>query len=345
MNNLQVLLPTSTSLSVNESANSLILVATKRDIKRMLKVVHALDTSIASVSTIKVFQLRYADAKQMATEIQTLFAPQGTQGAGGPGAFRAQLFNMFRGGGFGPGGPGGPGGAGGTSSAGNGAQTAKVSATSDDYSNSLIVSAPSDMMQTISDMVQQIDVPTTDVTELRVFELHHADAVELADQISQLFPDTSKTSDNNAGGGGGFRFGGPFGFGRGNNQATSSDRNRKKSQVIAVADPRTQRLMVTAASELMPHIAQMIAELDSVDARHEVVKVFDLKNADPQDVNQVLADLFNRSGQMRSSSSSSSQSLLGTRNPLTQRETATITSPSTQTTSSGRGAAGINTGF
>jgi type II secretory pathway component GspD/PulD (secretin) len=199
------------------------------------------------------------------------------------------------------------------------------------------------LMQTISDMVQQIDVATTDVTELRVFKLVHADPVELADQLGQLFPDTSKSADNTGGGGFGFRFGGPFGRG-GLNQTTSNDRSKKKSQVLAVADPRTSSLLVSAASELMPHIAEMITQLDSVDARHEVVKVFDLRNADPQDVNQVLADLFNRSGQMRSSSSSS-QTLLGTRNPLYQRETATITSPSTQNSSSSRGAAGINTGF
>ena len=101
MNNLQVLLPVSANLSVNESANTLIMVATKTDIRRMLKIVTALDTSIASVSSIKVFPLRYADAKALATVIQQLFAPQtANQGGNNP---RAQFFNMMRGGG-GPGG-------------------------------------------------------------------------------------------------------------------------------------------------------------------------------------------------------------------------------------------------
>ena len=57
--NLQQLLPTSATLSANESANSLILVATKTDIQRILKIVNALDTSIASVSSIRVIPLRY----------------------------------------------------------------------------------------------------------------------------------------------------------------------------------------------------------------------------------------------------------------------------------------------
>ncbi len=55
--NLELLLPTTATLSANESANSLILVATKTDIKRMLKIISALDTSIASVSSIRVIPL------------------------------------------------------------------------------------------------------------------------------------------------------------------------------------------------------------------------------------------------------------------------------------------------
>ena len=65
--NLQLLLPTTATLSANESANTLILVATKTDIKRCSRSSHALDTSIASVSSIRVIPLRYADAKDTAT--------------------------------------------------------------------------------------------------------------------------------------------------------------------------------------------------------------------------------------------------------------------------------------
>jgi type II secretory pathway component GspD/PulD (secretin) len=254
---------------------------------------------------------------------------------------------MFRGGG-GFGGPGGPGGfgapGGGGSGGGGGGSTAKVSVTSDDYSNCLIVSAPNDLLVTISDMIREIDVPTTDVTELRVFKLKHADPVEMADEINTLFPDTSRSGSDN-GPGFGFRFGGPFGgFGR-NNQAVSSDRTKKKSQVIAVAEPRTASIMVTAASELMPHIADMIDQLDSIDGKHDIVKVFELKNADPQDVNQILADLFHKTGTMGSSSSANSRNQMGQGNALYQRENATVTSPSTMQNNSSRGAANINTGF
>jgi len=326
MNNLQVLLPTSANLSVNESANTLILVATKTDIRRMLRIVRALDTSIASVSSIKVFPLRYADAKELATVIQQLFAQQS-----GPNAFgnnpRAQFFNMMRGGPFG--GPGG--GQGGNNNGANAAGT-KVTAAADELSNSLIVSASTELMATITDMVQQIDQPATDVTELRVFHLANADPTELADQLSQLFPDdTTRSGTTQNLGGGGFRF-----FGGRNNQSTPSDRVKKKGRVLAVPDPRTSSLLVSAAGDLMPQIAEMIERLDASPAKREIVKVFDLQNADPQDVNQVLQDLFQRSGNIRANNNNTRTSLLGQGNPLTQRETQQQTT-TTPTISSGFG--------
>jgi type II secretory pathway component GspD/PulD (secretin) len=320
MNNLMILLPTSATLSVNESANTLILVATKTDIRRMLKIVSILDTSIASVSSIKVFPLRYADAKDLATVIQQLFTQPSNQNAAGNNA-RAQFFNMMRGGFGGPGGPGGPGNGNSSGGAPNGA---KVTAAADEYSNSLIVSASPELMATITEMVSQIDQPATDVTEMRVFHLINADPSELADQLATLFPDDTRTGANQNQGGAGFRF-----FGGRNNQATTSDRMKKKGRVLAVPDPRTSSLLVSAAGDLMPQIAEMITQLDASPAKKEVVKVFDLQNADPQDVNQVMQDLFQRSGNIRANNNNTRTSLLGQGNPLLQRETQQQTTTST----------------
>lgn len=310
MNNLQVLLPTTATLSVNESANSLILVATKTDIRRMLKVVTALDTSIASVSSIRVFPLQYADARQLATVVQQLFAP--TQSGANAMNPRAQLFNMFRGG------PGGQGGAPGAGAAGN-AAASRVVAAADEYSNSLIVSAGPDLLETIAKMVAEVDSPQSDITELRVFHLMNADPTELAEQLAQLFPDETR-SNNSGDRSSRFRF---FGGGRAGGNATgaagSTERLRKKTRVVAVPDQRTTSIMISAASEMMPQIAEMIAQLDSSPAKKEKVAVYDLQNADPNDVYQVLQDLFNRNNTMRNSSANRQGSMIGQNNPLTQR--------------------------
>jgi general secretion pathway protein D len=324
--NLEMLLPQSATCTANESANTIILVATKTDIKRMLKIITALDTSIASVSSIRVIPLRYADAKDTATLITALFPSQtGNQGGGAGGGFgRGNLISMLTGGGFG-GGPGGRGGGnagGGQGGSGGaaGAAAAKVAAVGDDRSNSLVISAPADLVATIESMVREIDQEVTDVTELRVFRLKNADASELADQLATLFPDpTTSTSanQNNVP----FFMRGPFGGGRGGAAtATTSERAKKMGRVLAVPDPRTSSIIITASKTLMPQIADMITELDSDKGRKEVVGFYDLQNADPQDVYNNLQDLFNRVS-VRPVSSSANP-MLGTASPMYQREKA-----------------------
>jgi general secretion pathway protein D len=325
MNNLQVLLPTSATLSANESANSLILVATKTDIRRMLKIIRALDTSIASISSIKVFQLRFADAKALATTIQQLFAPQTTGGGGNQNNARQQFFNMMRGGPGGgpPGAAGGGGQAGQTAGTGANAAATRVVAAADENSNSLIVGASEELMTAITDMVNQLDVPMSDVVELRVFRLQNADPTELAEQLSTLFPDETTRNGTSGNQGGAVRFfGGPGGPpGIMNTQSSSSDRNRKRTRVVSVADPRTSSLIVSASTDLMPQIVEMVQQLDHSPAKKEQVAVYELQNANPQDVYQVLQDLFNRNNTMRNNNANANGSMLGQNNPLTQRAT------------------------
>lgn len=318
--NLELLLPTTATLTSNESANTLILVATKSDIKRMLKIITALDTSIASVSTIKVRRLRFADAKETATLITQLFTSQSSNQGGNRGNF----LNFGGPGGF-PGGFGGRGGFGaalaqaaaGGNRGGAAAAGAHVVAVADDRSNSLVLSAPSDMLTAIDEMLDKIDQEVSDVTELRVFRLTNADPSEMADQLASLFPDDTSSnanSQNNVP----FFMRGPFG--RGNTAANNtSDRTRKMGKVVAVPDPRTASLIVTASKTLMPQIAEMINELDSDRGKREMVGYYELQNADPQDVYQNLQDLFNRSTVRMQNNNQNT--FLGRNNPLTQRQT------------------------
>jgi hypothetical protein len=347
--NLELLLPMTATLTANESANSLILVATKTDIKRMLKIVSALDTSIASVSSIRVIPLMYADAKETATLISSLFTSQGGNQGGNAAGGRGNLFNMFAGGGFGGGGgrgggmPGMMGGAGGRGGAagggGGGAAATRVTAVADDRSNSLVLSAPEDLLATIEAMVKEIDQEVTDVTELRVFRLTNADPSETADQLANLFPDptsSNNSSQNNvpffmrAAGGGG--------RGRTGAAGTGSDRAKKMGRVLTVPDPRTSSIIVMASKTLMPQIADMIAELDSNKGRKEVVGFYDLQNADPQDVYNNLIELFQRNNVRQQNNNQNA--LMGQNHPLSTR----IRNGANSTSGSGSSFGGRNSG-
>jgi type II secretory pathway component GspD/PulD (secretin) len=319
--NLSQLLPTYATLTANESGNALVLTATQTDVRRMVEIVHALDTAISSVSTIRVFPLKYADAKELVNAVKELFAPPTTQNNNDR---RSQFMNRFFGGGgpggFGGGGPGGFGGGGGAGGAGGGTRggssggnpaATRVVAVADERSNSLIVSAPEDSLPIIEKLVKEVDVAVADVTELRVFHLKNADPMEMAELLAELFPDDTKSNSNNSQdirfGGGGFRGGfgqggfGPGGFGNNNNNRTrnnqsnaQSDRMKKMGRVTAVPDPRTSALIVSAAGDLMPQIAEMIEQLDASRAKKQKVYVYSLENADVSQVEQIVREMFDR---------------------------------------------------
>ena len=206
MPNLELLLPTTANLSANESANSLILVATKTDIKRMLKIVgragHIHRQCVVhpghSAQVCGCEGYRYPDHHPVH------FAERRAKVAAPAEAGRGNLFSML-----GrrrvwwlaaraalAGGPGG--GGGGSGGSGGGAAGAKVVAVGDDRSNSLVISAPADLLATIENMVKEIDQEVTDVTELRVFRLVNADPTEIADQLAQLFPDPTTSSSGSS---------------------------------------------------------------------------------------------------------------------------------------------------
>jgi hypothetical protein len=204
-----------------------------------------------------------------------------------------------------------------------------VVAVGDDRSNSLVVSAPADLMTTIENMVKEIDQEVTDVTELRVFRLVNADPAETADQLATLFPDPTLSNTGNQGNMPAFFFGGPGGQRRGaTSTANNSDRMKKMGRVLAVPDPRSSSLIVTASKTMMPQIADMIAELDSEKGRKEIVGFYDLQNADPSDVYNNLQDLFQRNNVRQQNNNVNPN--IGQNSPLYTRA-----KNNTQTTSSG----------
>ena len=225
-----------------------------------------------------------------------------------------------------------------------------MTAVADERANCLVVCASAGLLPSVAEVVKRLDRRVSDGTELRVFRLRNADASELVEQLGQLFPE-----DNSSGSGQGavgFSFGeppapggGPPDAGAGSLQSDKSQAQTKRGQVMTVADARTSSLVVSAARGLMPQIAALIERLDADRGRKEVVGFWDLRNADPQDVKQVLQDLFNRN----ISSQNDKNLLLGQNNPLTARQTqqqTTTTSGSFNLGDSGSsGGAGSGGGF
>jgi type II secretory pathway component GspD/PulD (secretin) len=282
---LELLMPPQATLTANEGGNALVITDTQANIRRMAEIVRALDTAISATSAVRVFPLKYADAKALATLVTELFQSQSTQqSTGNP------MQQFFRG-------QGGPFGqqrnTQQTTSPAGRVATPRVVATADERSNSLVVSAPEDHMPVIEDLVREVDTNVEDITEVRVFRLQYADAQETADLLTSLFPDptTTTTTQNNRGQ---LQFGGRSGLQAMAAAAASapSSRMQMQTRVTAVPDLRTGSVVVSASRQLMTQIAQMIEVLDADPARQQKVFVFDVENTDPQVVQEVLQRLF-----------------------------------------------------
>jgi type II secretory pathway component GspD/PulD (secretin) len=224
---LATLIPSTSTLTANVDSNSLVVTDTQINIKHIVEIVSALDTSADTVSTMRVFRLKNADPTEMAQLLMNLFGSSTTGGLnnrnqagqfGGAGGLLGAL--VARGaGGFGGGAAGGFGGAGG--------------------------------------------------------------------------------QGGNFGGAGG---------GRGNRGGAGNTAASRVTPVIAVPDPRTYSIVVTASKDAMPQIAEMIEQLDSDSARKQKVFVYTMENADVKQVESILKNVF-QSTNTRSTTSSQADPL------------------------------------
>ena len=299
---LSSIVPSSAALTANEAGNALVMTGTQTQIHRVAEIIKALDSS--SISSVRVFPLQYADAKTLASVIKDVFtAPTESSRDAVRSYFRMR---------FGGGGPEEGGDRGSRDSGSKGGGNAKVTAVADDYSNSIIVSAPEDLMSTIEKVVKEVDQPIEDVTSVKVFRLKYADAGEMADLLNNLFGDETKTDENNRPR---FSFFSPPQPSSGST-ANESARAKKQAKVSAVADRRTGAVVVTASKAMIEQIGKMIEDLDSDPARKQHVYVYSLENADAQEVAQVLQDLFQTTTTQSQRSTQQQQS-----DALSQRQT------------------------
>ena len=300
---LRPLLSTNATISSNDASNAILLTDTQVNIRRIAQIISALDTNVSSISVIKVYALKYADAKELADLLTQLFAPNtsnnrnGQQQGGFPG------FGFFGGGGRGGGNNGGRGGNGGGNNAAAAPESAareaaaRVTAVADETTNSVVVSAPDEYMNAIADIVSKLDTNTTELTETQIFKLIHADATEVTTQLTALYSDstTANGSNNNNRGGQPQQNRGPQppqqqgGTG-------ASERALIQARVIAVADPRTNSVLVNASRATMAQIALAIGRLDSSDSKKQHIYVHTLAHADPTNVAYILNGMFSVSG-------------------------------------------------
>lgn len=339
LKDLDSLLPRNATVSANEAGNSIIMTGQQKDIRRIDAIVNSLDGT--ALSDVEVYALKYADAKAVADELKEVFQSADAE------VTRASTRNNFRsrGGGGGGGGFGGfggmfGGGAGGGGNQGSSDHNVQTHAVfvADEQLNAVVASAPPDYMKMIYQVITNLDVPSDEVTQMRVFKLKHADPGEVSDEIATLFPSATSTEQSSRSMG--MRFMPPWMQQQRGGESAESPRMKRETTVTAVPDRRIQAVIVTASKDMMEQLAGVIRDLDEGDQGVQQVSVIDFGGADPATVQETLAGLF------QSTSGRSSQSTTQTQTPLASRYTGNANSQTTtaQSANSGGSSGGIGSG-
>ena len=278
----------------------------------------------------KVYAIKFASASQVARVINEVFAGSGQdaltqmmlQGGGGitlpggggtfaiPGGAPAQSSSLptepvqvaqggrggFGGGGFG-GGRGGFGGFGGGGFGGfgggrGGNNNSVVRASADDFSNSVIVNAPTREQGQVAALIEDIDKQTDQPQQSKVFPLEYAGATDLVTVVQNvLISNVPKGRGGASAQQGGGNIDQRFQFGNrlGGNASTTG---------TVVAEARTNSLIVTATADNLTIIGKVIKELDKPIKYENNSFVVTLDNAKADVIAQLINSSFstNRNG-------------------------------------------------
>jgi len=236
---------------------------------------------------IKVYPIQFANAAQVARVVNDVFSMQQQQNPfsmfqsfmpGMPGGM-----NMFqRRGGGGMGRFGGFGGGGNNTSG-------SVRASSDDFSNSVIVNASSKDHEQVGQLIKQIDKQTDSPTTAKVYPLEYASASDVAPIVQNVLVSNAPTGRG----------------GQGNSSVPMDQRfmtamrfgSSQSAFGTVTADTRTNSVIVTATDANHKIVGSLIKELDKEVVYENTTFVFTLSNARADQVSTLLNQAFgNRSG-------------------------------------------------
>lgn len=176
------------------------------------------------------------------------------------------------------------------------AENAELSANTS--SNSLILTDTRKNIRRMAMIVKALDTSISNITEVRVFPLEHAEAEDIASVINEVFEEPDSQSRSSSGPMEFFRRmrrgGGPGGRGGGGetSQNATSEAKTATTKVTAVGDEGSNCVVVSAASDIMTQITALIKQIDIPTQDDAVVEVYALKYADAEDVVEVLESIY-----------------------------------------------------
>ncbi|MCZ6850687.1 MAG: hypothetical protein O7F17_03510, partial [Planctomycetota bacterium] len=172
-----------------------------------------------------------------------------------------------------------------------------ITLTPDLRTNTVIVSAPAAAMEMIERMIRDMDASSTGAQNIRIFKLQNADALAMAEILTDLFnlsrqgnllvlrPRESTITEDEAG-----VEPGQAGTYAGLETTELTAVPDERQQLSITVDSRTNSLLVSGTPNYLDLVAQVVAELDSLEANEREVFVYQLRNAVAGEIARVISD-------------------------------------------------------
>jgi type II secretion system protein D len=268
--------------------NALVVQASPRDHLEVARLISEIDVETTPAQNeIRVFPLKYALATDLQPILQAAIngealqgGQQGNQGGGGGGNAGAgsdratpHTSNL--------------------SIVSRGKKTdsgilAGIVVTSNPSINSLLVRAPAKSMDLIATLIAELDKPPSAESQLKVFEVKHGDATQLALLVQQLFglPATAGTSTT----------GGVFG-----NNAGQTGLGSSQSGIVPLrvsVDTRTNSIIASGAAVDLEVLEVLLLRLDEAGVESRTTEVIWLRNSSANNVATAITQLLSSQRQI-----------------------------------------------
>ena len=228
-------------------------------------------------SVLKVYPIQYANASQVARVVNDVF---GTATPQAQNPFQRGGNNRFQRGGNNRGGQ--------QNFNPFAREDPPIRASSDDFSNTVIVNAPDRQQRYVSDLIKQIDKQTDDPQRTRIYKLVYANAEDVQPVLQNVLTANAPKGRGGATTAVQAQQNLPF-FLRGANAG--------QGQGSVTAEQRTNSVIVTATEDNLKLTDQLVDELDKPVDVASTTFVFPLVNARAEDIASLLGQAFGtRSG-------------------------------------------------
>lgn len=259
----------------DERTNSVIVTAPEPTLKIIEGLIKELDANPITVTDLKVFHLQNATAFDVSYLLEDIFKPKADSG-GGNDVIR---YFYYEGGGQ------------------PNKKAPKMTAVNDDRTNSVIVTAPKEMMKAIEDVITQLDTNPAAEEDLFIYKLRNAQSSNLEFVLNTLFGNYAQPGQNQNGdqdpnarnynNNNNNNRNNNNNNNRGNDRNNNGNRNNRNNRnnrrqgnmpnmnqglqraageltgkVFVVADVDTNALLVTTASKYKDQVRRIIDELD-----------------------------------------------------------------------------------